>query len=58
MIVIKCFGNIEIEGTGTIPADIKLISAGNVQIMNSGVLFEEIGSIQFLAPIKEEGNKE
>jgi len=58
MITIKCFGNIEIEGTGTIPADIKLVSAGNVKITNAGVQFEEAGAIQFFAPIKEEGSKE
>ena len=57
MITIKCFGNVEIEGTGTIPEGINIVSAGNIQIMNAGVLFEEIGSIQFLAPIKE-GEKE
>ena len=55
MITIKCFGNVEIEGAGTIPADIKIVSASNIQIMNVGVQLEDAGAFQFLAPIKEEG---
>ena len=55
MITIKCYGNVEIEGTEYLPEGIKIVASGSVQFAE-GVLTSS-SDVTFFAPIKE-GEKE